>query len=118
MDFKFIRDTNANRNCRNYAYCNTHCNGHCNIYSYCHSDGNCHSYSHRYSNADGDCHSHGYSYCYRNGYGNGYGNRSCDGDTNSYYKTFSYAKIEAGTKAPADRAPATVAGITRLSISC
>src|SRR5437899_9060299 len=37
MDFKFIRDTNANSNCRNYAYCNTHCNGHCNVYSYCHS---------------------------------------------------------------------------------
>ena len=114
MDFKFIRDTNANSNCRNYAYCNTHCNSHCNVYSYCHSDGNCHSYSHRYSNADGDCHSHGYSYCYRNGYGN----RSCDGDTNSYYKTFSYAKIEAGTKAPADPASAAIAGITRLSISC
>src|SRR5712671_4757279 len=106
MDFKFIRDTNANSNCRNYAYCNTHCN----VYSYCHSDGNCHSYSHRYSNADGDCHSYGYR--------NGYGNRSCDGDTNSYYKTFSYAKIEAGTKAPADPASAAVAAVTRLSISC
>src|SRR5204863_19933 len=58
MDFKFIRDTNANSNCRNYAYCNTHCNGYCNVYSYCHSDGNCHSYSHRYSPADGD-HSNG-----------------------------------------------------------
>jgi len=112
MDFKFIRDTNANSNCRNYAYCNTHCNGHCNVYSYCHSDGNCHCYSHRYSNADGDCHS--YSYCYRNGYGNRY----CDSDTDSYYKTFSYAKIEAGTKAPADPASAAIAGVMRLRISC
>ena len=106
MDFKFIRDTNANSNCRNYAYCNTNCNSnsHCDAdtYTYTYAYGN--SYRYSYSNSNSNC--------------NGYGNRSCDGDTNSYYKTFSYAKIEAGTKAPADPASAAIAGVTRLRISC
>ena len=92
----------TNANTWNQSNSNTNSNRH----RHPHSDGNCdsycysHGYCYCYSNADGDCHSYTNS--------NGYGNRYRDSDTDRYCKTFSYAKIEAGTKASADLASAAV----------
>jgi hypothetical protein len=82
-------DSNGHSNCDGNSDCNR--NGHSN--SYCNSYGNSHSYVDPCANFDsyGNCN----RYRYR--------------DTDSYCKTFPYAKIETGTKASADRASAAVA---------
>jgi len=96
----------TNANTWNQSNSNTNSNRH----RHPHSDGNCdsycysHGYCYCYSNADGDCH----SYTNSNGYRYGYGNRYRDSNTDGYRKAFSYAKIEAGTKASADLASAAI----------
>jgi hypothetical protein len=96
-----LRDTNANTT--DVTNTDSDSNGHSNCdgnsdfnrngHSYCNSYGNSHSYVDPCANFDsyGNCN----RYRYR--------------DTDSYCKTFPYAKIETGTKASADRASAAVA---------
>jgi len=87
-------NSNTNSNRHRHPHSDGNCDSHGNCDSYCYSHGYC------YSNADSDCHSYTNS--------NGYGNRYRDSDADRYCKTFSYAKIEAGTTASADLASAAV----------
>jgi hypothetical protein len=77
---------------------------------YTYPDANCYSDCDIDLDADSNSNSHIYS--------KSNSNSNVNGDTDSYCKTFSYAKSEPGTKASADPGSAAVAGATGLSISC
>ena len=93
-----------------------------NFYSNSYADSDCrntyaHAYAFGYGNRNTGCdcrHSYAYPYAYSYGHGNinadsdTYTYRYRDCNTDSYYKAFSHAKIEAGTKASADRASAAI----------